>query len=150
MGLDAPPPPPPPLPAKEAGESSWSVNFPSVVGFQPDALVGYGVEFVDLIAAAGCVVGKPGYGMCGECVANRTPMLVADRSEFAESALLVEFMKQHIPCAVFDATLLAAGAFLPGAAALAAWTPAQWQALGQCSIGGATVIADELRRLVHA
>ena len=38
----------------------------------------------DLTASVDAVLAKPGYGICGECVANATPLVYMPRDEFAE------------------------------------------------------------------
>ena len=43
-----------------------------------------GLRYEDLIAAANVVVGKPGYGIVSECMANGAAFLYAPRSRFAE------------------------------------------------------------------
>ncbi len=54
-------------------------------------------RFPDLVAAADVVLSKPGYGIVGECIANRTPMLHLPRRGFAETPYLVADMDRYLP-----------------------------------------------------
>ncbi len=53
----------------------------------------------DLVLAADCVVGKPGYGTVAECLAGPTPMVHVPRGEFRENPALVEAIQRWLPSA---------------------------------------------------
>lgn len=49
----------------------------------------------DVVASVDAVVGKPGYGTLGECAAAGTRVVYASRPEFAESAVLEEWIETN-------------------------------------------------------
>jgi hypothetical protein len=60
------------------------------------------VPFSDVVASVDAVVSKPGFGILSDCAVNRKPLIYADRSDFAEFAVLESairrYMKyRHIP-----------------------------------------------------
>jgi hypothetical protein len=57
-----------------------------------------GLKYEDLIAAADAVVGKPGYGIVSECVANGAAFLYALRSRFAEQDVFEREMPGLLRC----------------------------------------------------
>ena len=46
------------------------------------------VSYLDLLAASDAVVGKLGYGLVGDCLANRVPLLYTPRGRFREEPIL--------------------------------------------------------------
>ena len=54
----------------------------------PEALM----EHADLAASVDAVVAKPGYGVCGECIASATPLLYLPRPDFYEMEAVTEVM----------------------------------------------------------
>jgi hypothetical protein len=56
------------------------------------------LKYEDLIAAADAVVGKPGYGIVSECVANGAAFLYARRSRFAEQDVFEREMPGLLRC----------------------------------------------------
>jgi hypothetical protein len=57
-----------------------------------------GLKYEDLIAAADAVVGKPGYGIVSECVANGAAFLYALRGRFAEQEVFEREMPGLLRC----------------------------------------------------
>lgn len=55
------------------------------------------VSHHDLVRAADVVVTKPGYGICAECILNRTPMVFTSRTDFPETPVLVRQTEEFIP-----------------------------------------------------
>ena len=49
---------------------------------------------VDLTASCDAVIGKPGYGLVGECLSSGTPLLYTPREEFVEYFALHEALQQ--------------------------------------------------------
>ncbi len=49
-------------------------------------------RFPDVIGASDAVLSKPGYGIVGECIANRVPLLHLPREGFAETPYLLDAM----------------------------------------------------------
>lgn len=56
------------------------------------------VYFPDLVCGSDVVISKPGYGIVAECYANRTPMLYVLREDFRECDILVQWMRENMPC----------------------------------------------------
>lgn len=63
----------------------------------------------DLVLAADCVIGKPGYSTVAECLAGRTPMVWVPRGEFRELPSLVAAIERYLPHAALSAEDFAAG-----------------------------------------
>jgi hypothetical protein len=57
-----------------------------------------GLKYEDLIAAADAVVGKPGYGIVSECIANGVAFLYALRGRFAEQDVFEREMPGLLRC----------------------------------------------------
>ena len=60
------------------------------------------ISFSDVLASIDVVVTKPGFGVVSECVANRKPMIYADREDFREYPVLETAIQrylqyQHLP-----------------------------------------------------
>jgi hypothetical protein len=53
-----------------------------------------GYAYQDLVAACDVVVGKLGYGLVAECLANRVPLLYVARDDFREDAILGEAVER--------------------------------------------------------
>lgn len=53
-----------------------------------------GLRHEDVTASVDGVVAKPGYGICGECVAASTPLLYTGRDDFAEFAPMERDLKR--------------------------------------------------------
>jgi L-arabinokinase len=77
-----------------------------------------GLRYEDLVGAVDVVVTKPGYGILGECIANRTAMLYTSRGRFAEYESLVEAMPRYLRCQHLDQDALFAGRWRDALAAL--------------------------------
>jgi hypothetical protein len=62
------------------------------------------VDFSSVVASVDAVISKPGFGILSDCVVNRKPLIYADRSDFAEYAVLETAIRKylkhiHIPAA---------------------------------------------------
>jgi hypothetical protein len=62
------------------------------------------VSFSSAIASVDAVISKPGFGILSDCIVNRKPLIYADRSDFAEYAILEAAIRRylkhiHIPMA---------------------------------------------------
>jgi L-arabinokinase len=68
-----------------------------------------GFRYEDLIAASDVVVGKPGYGIVSECVANGTAFLYARRDRFAEEDIFEREMPTILRCRQIERGVLIAG-----------------------------------------
>lgn len=86
--------------------SDWLPSFVTL-GFTPLARPNHKVlpaswrdRFPDLVAASDIVLSKPGYGIVGECITNKTPLLHLPRLNFHETMFLIndlEKMGKHLP-----------------------------------------------------
>ena len=54
------------------------------------------LEFEDLIKVSYVVITKPGYGIVSDCIANKTPMIYAERENFREYEVLVSGIKKYL------------------------------------------------------
>jgi hypothetical protein len=62
------------------------------------------VDFSSVVASVDAVISKPGFGILSDCIVNRKPLIYADRSDFAEYAILETAIRKylkhiHIPAA---------------------------------------------------
>ena len=73
------------------------------------SLADRGLRYEDLIAASDVVVGKPGYGIVSECVANGTAFLYARRDRFAEEDIFEREMPTMLRCRQIEREVLMAG-----------------------------------------
>ena len=83
-----------------------------------------GLKYEDLIAAADAVVGKPGYGIVSECVANGAAFLYALRSRFAEQDVFEREMPDLLRCRRIENDDLLEGRWREPIEALLAQPPA--------------------------
>ena len=83
----------------------------------PDLLsiVGLGLRYTDLIAAADVTVSKPGFGIIAEAVAQETPLAWVPRGDFREAPLLEEFLLHDFPSTRIEASALGDGRWLAAA-----------------------------------
>jgi hypothetical protein len=52
--------------------------------------------FADILASMDAVISKPGFGILSDCIANRKPLIYADRSNFREYPILVNAIQKYI------------------------------------------------------
>jgi len=83
-----------------------------------------GLKYEDLLAAADAVVGKPGYGIVSECVANGVAFLYALRSRFAEQDVFEREMPGLLRCRRIENDDLLEGRWREPIEALLAQPPA--------------------------
>ena len=79
----------------------------------------------DLVLAADCVIGKPGYGTVAECLAAGTPMVWVPRGEFREQPSLVAAIERFLPHAALSIEDLEKGRWSPAVREALASTPAE-------------------------
>lgn len=104
-----------------------------------------GLRYPDLVAAADLVVGKPGYGIISECLANGTPLLYTSRGRFVEYDVLVAEMPRVLRCRYLPQDDLLAGRWEPAVEALLA----QPAPPDRPRIDGAHVAAEAILNLVR-
>ena len=54
------------------------------------------LAFADILASMDAVISKPGFGILSDCIANRKPLIYADRSNFREYPILVDAIRKYI------------------------------------------------------
>jgi L-arabinokinase len=54
------------------------------------------IPFSDVLASADAVLSKPGFGIVSECVANRKPLIYAERTDFQEYSILETGIRQFL------------------------------------------------------
>ena len=122
-------------------------STPSCVRYiREDDLFDSGITFPDLINASDMVVGKPGYGMVSECIANRKPFIYTSRGDFAEYPVLVKEMKKHLPSVYIPQRDLFSGkwkSYLEKAASMT------WP-LNPMPVNGSEIAAQEIIRFQSA
>lgn len=67
------------------------------------------ISFSDILASVDTVVTKPGFGIVSECIANKKPIIYADRENFLEYPVLVEAIERYCRNAFIPATELYSG-----------------------------------------
>lgn len=101
-----------------------------------------GLLYPDLVAAADVVVGKPGYGIVSECVANGTAMLYTSRGRFIEYDLFVAEMPRLLRCRYLPQEELFAGRWADAIDALLAQpAPPERPAVDGAAVAAREVIA---------
>jgi len=89
----------------QGGDFHFVTTFPSqgeipgVQHIREEDMLGAGLCYPDLVNAADLVVGKPGYGLVSECIANGKPLLYTSRGDFVEYRVLVKGIKQYLQSA---------------------------------------------------
>jgi len=54
------------------------------------------IPFSDIVASVDAVLSKPGFGILSECIANRKPLIYAERSGFLEYPILESAIKRYL------------------------------------------------------
>jgi L-arabinokinase len=54
------------------------------------------VSFSDTLASMDAVISKPGFGILSDCIANKKPLIYADRSNFLEYQVLVDAIGKYV------------------------------------------------------
>jgi L-arabinokinase len=98
----------------------------------------------DVVASVNGVAAKPGYGMVGECMANRTPLLYTDRDDFIEYEALDRALQEWGGAVRIDRRDFASGDWAEGLAQTLALRPPRIDGLN-----GAEVIARELAEIAR-
>ena len=79
----------------------------------------------DLVAAADCVIGKPGYGTVAECLHRPTAFAHVPRGEFREYPALVQLIRRWLPERALPLDDFLAGRWAGAVAAALASIPAE-------------------------
>jgi hypothetical protein len=61
-----------------------------------EQLIHSGLTYPDIVNASAVVIGKPGYGLVSECIANCKPLIYTSRGDFAEYDVLVRGIKRFL------------------------------------------------------
>ncbi len=54
------------------------------------------IPFSDVAASVDVVISKPGFGIVSDCIANRKPLIYAEREDFAEFPILEAAIRRHL------------------------------------------------------
>jgi hypothetical protein len=54
------------------------------------------IAFSDVVASVDAVLSKPGYGILSDCIANRKPLIYAEREDFGEYAILEAAIRRYL------------------------------------------------------
>jgi hypothetical protein len=104
-----------------------------------------GLCYEDLVAAADVVVGKSGYGIVSECIANGTALLHAPRGRFVEQEVFLEKMPRVLRCRAIPEDDLRAGRWEDAIAAFLAQAPPP-ERLALDGADAAAAVIDSLAR----
>lgn len=115
-------------------------DHPGLIRIDLDQWHGQGFRYEDLVAAADVVVGKPGYGIVSECVANGTALLYTSRGRFAEYDVFAAEMPRYLRCRFIARDALLAGTWTTSVHELLDQPPPA----GQPRIDGADLAAEEI------
>lgn len=67
------------------------------------------MTFADILASMDAVISKPGFGILSDCIANKKPLIYADRTSFREYPILVDAIHKYIRHVHIPATELYEG-----------------------------------------
>ena len=103
------------------------------------------VRFPDIVASMDAVITKPGFGILSDCLVNGKPIIYANRSDFAEYAVLEHAIKRYLKHLHIPAQKLYRGDL--GAAISKLWDePAPTDTLVR---GGAEIAARRMRQYLR-
>ena len=106
-------------------QSNWQVSGPHIISLNQLSFT-----FIDVLASADLLVGKPGYGSVSEAVCNGIPFLYLKRGDWPEEPYLLEWLHQQgVGCSVERAAFYA-GDFLAEIEVLTRSRPKKIQPLG--------------------
>lgn len=77
---------------------------------------GFGISYVDAVAACDAVITKPGYGIVSDCLANGVPVIYTERGPFPEYPILVEAITAQLPSVFLDSRSFQTGDWAPAMA----------------------------------
>lgn len=112
-----------------------------------ETLAEQGLRYNDLVRAADVALVKPGYSTVSECAGNETALLVVPRDGFAESDVLIDWIRQHMPHALLPLDDFQRGHWSAALAKLEAKKPYRFDGYGT---DGAEVIAQRVLEMITA
>jgi len=93
----------------EAESNPGVADLPYVRCVSERELTSRQIRHEDLVAAADVVIGKPGYGIVSECIANNTAFLYTERGVFPEYEVMTAAMPTVMRCRFIERSALLAG-----------------------------------------
>ncbi|MDD5034663.1 MAG: hypothetical protein PHE55_07865 [Methylococcaceae bacterium] len=102
--------------------------------------------FQDVLASVDVVVSKPGFGIVSDCIANRKPLIYAERTDFSEYPILLDGMNRYLRNLHIPSERLYAGELAKPLAEIGS-RPEPAEVLGG---GGATIAARRIERYLEA
>src|SRR5262249_49986968 len=112
--------------------------------FTTERLDAADARYEDLVAAADVVVGKPGYGIVIECIANQNSLFYTSRVVFFENDVLISGMKPLLRSRFISQDDLRSGRWEPSIRALLA----EPQPPDGMPLNGASVVASAILEIV--
>lgn len=112
-----------------------------------ETLAEEGLRYNDLVRAADVALVKPGYSTVSECAGNETALLVVPRDGFAESGVLIDWIRQHMPHALLPLDDFQHGQWSRALSELEAKKPYRFDGYGT---DGAEVIARRALEMIAA
>jgi hypothetical protein len=79
-------------------QADWGIAGDDIHPLEP-----LGWSFIDLVASCDALLAKPGYGLFAEAACHGVPVLALPRSDWPESAALLDWLKRHGRCVEIDA-----------------------------------------------
>ena len=73
-----------------------NIHSQSVKIIENRMLIENKLGFEDLLKSSDIIITKPGYGTVSECIANKVPMIYAERKNFKEYSVLVEGIRRYL------------------------------------------------------
>jgi hypothetical protein len=98
----------------------------------------------ELVAAADCLLGKPGYGTVAECLRIPTPMCWLPRSDFREWAPLAEAIRRWLPNAPVTLDDLRSGSWADAVDAAIAASPRETPPAPDGAVEAAAILQELL------
>jgi L-arabinokinase len=126
----------------EAEANPGVADLPNVRCVSGRELANRQLRHEDLVAAADVVIGKPGYGIVSECIANSTAFLYTSRGTFPEYEVMTAAMPTVMRCRFIERAALLAGDWVEAIEGLLQDPPPPTRPM----TNGADVAADFLLR----
>ncbi|MBP5787846.1 MAG: hypothetical protein J6Y19_08540, partial [Kiritimatiellae bacterium] len=104
------------------------------------------MPFSDLLASCDAVVTKPGYGILSDCLANRKPMVYAERPGFREAPVLERGIEEYMEGVKVSYDRFYAGDF---ASELAEVLAMPWRPKREMEGGGLEMLTDLVWRFLE-
>jgi L-arabinokinase len=102
------------------------------------------MSFSDLLASMDAVISKPGFGILSDCIANKKPLIYADRNNFLEYPILVTAIEKYLRQVHIPTEKLYQGDL--GKSLQAIWTSPE--PVEELPLGGDRIAADRIAQFL--